>query len=208
MKQHQCTVLAVDQGRRSGWAIFRRGELMASGKAVNHTQRISAVEGASLVASKAKTQLVVCLEGHDHMPASMGANTATLIGLGAARGRWQECAEMWGIPSKRVVEIGVADWRRRVFGKQRKLRRSVVKQMAINAAKVLYNVDCEDDEAEAICIGSCAFNHPVVGAAVRPEFRGLDYEPELARYRHGEKSRTKQGRHQAGPDREGPDEAG
>lgn len=183
MKQHRCVVLAVDQGKRSGWAVFEQAELRASGKAINHTQRLAAVQSAQRISENSDLQLVMALEGHDHMPASMGANTATLIGMGAARGRWQECAEMSGLPSKRIVEIGVADWRRRVFGKQRKLRRAAVKEMAIRAAQVLYGVTCLDDEAEAICIGSCAFHHPAVGAALRDENRGVDWEPALANWR-------------------------
>lgn len=183
MKQHQCIVLSVDQGIRSGWAVFKPGQLVKSGKAINHTQRVAAMFAAQEVATSTELPLVVVLEGHDQLPASMGANTATLIGLGASRGRWQEVAEMRGVSQKRIVEIGVADWRRRVLGKQRRIKRATAKAMAMRAALVLYGVTCGDDEAEAICIGSCAFHHPAVGAAVPDRFRGVDWEPALAGYR-------------------------
>lgn len=190
MKQHKCVVLSIDQGIRSGWAVFKWGQLVISGKAINHTQRMAAMVAAQQAAETASLPLVVALEGHDQLPASMGQNTATLIGLGASRGRWQEVAEMRGVPQKRVVQIGVADWRRRVLGKQKRIKRATAKAMAVNAALALYGVRCEHDEAEAICIGASAFHHPAVGAAVPSRYRGVDWEPAIAGYagaRHGSK---------------------
>ena len=179
------TVLAIDQGKRSGWALFTNSRtLHAYGLATNHAHRRAAIEQGQALAAERGNQLVVCLEGHDHLPASLGANTTTLIGLGIASGRWRETAEMLGHPSRRLITVGVKDWRRRVLGKQKRaVRRNVVKKMAQNAALQLLRVDCTDDEAEAMCIGLSCYSHPQVEAVVKASFRGVSWEPELAKWR-------------------------
>lgn len=207
VKEHDVVVLAIDQGTRSGWAILTgRERVVCYGTTTNHTHRRAVMERAHAEANKAPSRpLVVALEGHDNLPASLGANTQTLLGLGASRGRWQEVAEMTGQPSRRVVQIGVADWRRRTFGKKSKgLKRAAYKAMAVEAVSQLYTLTCTHDEAEAVLIGAAAFHHPAVEAAVNPRYHGVSWEPALAKWRgRGNEQVKKPVRDQASPDRKG-----
>lgn len=183
-KHHQCVILSWDQAYRSGLAIFVDGSLKEYGQATNHVQRRTAVERAQQLEQESGLPLVVITEGHSHMPASMGANTATILGLGAARGRILECCEMLGHPSRRTLEIDVPDWRLRILGAaSKKWRRSMVKRLAVAAAKQHCGVMSTDDEAEAICIGLAGMHHPAVEAVVGKRFVGVSWEPKLAKWR-------------------------
>jgi hypothetical protein len=132
------TCLGIDQGSRTGWAIGRvepKPAVVAHGVATNHVERRLAVERALAIAGDPR-QLLVMFEDHSAMPLSRltrhdratarqgraGAperSTASILGQGAARGRWDELLDMLGHPERLRDEVEPRTWRARVLGTTR-----------------------------------------------------------------------------------------
>lgn len=157
-------ILAVDQGARSGWALFRVGKLVASGVATKAAQRKAAVDRAVALSRITNMPLVFVYEDHSGIPARKKGNTRTLLGMGAARGRWEEQLDMAGVPKPRRLKVRPETWRRNVLGLRLFTPRDVAKTAAIRFVVAAYGVDAKDDEAEAVCIGHWGCRTPF-GAA-------------------------------------------
>lgn len=176
-------VVGIDQARASGWAIRIR-ELRDPafwGLARNASERRDVVQRA-LDAARPKEILIV-LEDHGKMPLSRrtkhdrrrlprhglaatlaAANqagssaptrsTATILGMGDARGRWREQFELAGVPASHFVLVEPKVWRAAVFGRSApRMGTDAAKALALRwaTAEVGERVD-DDNVAEALAI--------------------------------------------------------
>lgn len=164
-------VLAIDQAKRSGYAVKYRGAIVSHGTALKSIERAEVLA----IALRYSLHVLVVLEDHSKMPISRGTrsdrrggkvvrSTATLIGIGKALGRWEERLDDVGhLPSMRLyVEPRV--WRARVLGSQPESMRcgyarglesltDVWKARACLYASTLLRTPVPDDNAaEAICM--------------------------------------------------------
>lgn len=150
--------LGIDQAKTSGWAVLSRdGLLMASGVATTCTQRHDAVRQALAYAAPvtAGVPLVAVLEDHSHVPLRRhssnvgGTNPATVLGMGAARGRWEELLDLHGI---RHATVATKVFRKRVLGLSERTKADRAKRVAVSWAAMVHGVSAAEDEAEAIAI--------------------------------------------------------
>lgn len=166
--------LGLDQAAHSGWAIgvlSPKPTVVAHGVAQSHAERRAVVELALQHASDPR-QLLVMFECHSAMPLSRltrhdrqsrrqgrpGAperSTASILGQGAARGRWDEQLDMLGHPERLRDQVEPRTWRARVLGTTRgdtEALKALAKAWASS-----YVGEPIDDVDEAEGIGICAF---------------------------------------------------
>ena len=169
--------LGLDQAQRTGWAIgaLREGltpTLVRHGVAKTHAERRAVVELALSYAGGEPRQLLVMFEDHAGMPLTRltrydrqsarqgraGAperSTASILGQGAAQGRWDEVLDMLGHPSALRDDVEPRTWRARVLGRGTGSTEQL-KHLACTWATQRVCKPIEDpDEAEGICI--CSF---------------------------------------------------
>lgn len=122
-------VLGIDQARRSGWGIANaRGAVTQCGVARTHAERRRVAELVREHAAGDMRRVLVLLEDHAGMPIGRltrqdrqtarkgrsGAperSTATLLGMGAARGRWEAVLDELGHPEALRDEVEPRVWR-------------------------------------------------------------------------------------------------
>ena len=167
--------LGLDQASRSGWGIGRleggRPTVLHHGVATNHVERRGVVELALRVAGDPR-QLLVMFEDHSAMPLSrltrydrqsrrqgrQGAperSTASILGQGAAKGRWDELLDMLGHPDRLRDEVEPRTWRARVLGTTRGDTEALKALAKTWASSYLGERIDDPDEAEGC--GVCAF---------------------------------------------------
>lgn len=149
-------ILAIDQSTRaSGWHLSRDGRTVESGVATNARERRSAVLAAFELALSTDDAVIAVLEDHRSFAFSRGnMSTKSLLGMGAARGRWEQELESHSIKDVRHVEPKV--WRKAVLGLGANTPKERCKETARLYAKAVSGKDMDDDEAEALCIGAYA----------------------------------------------------
>lgn len=159
---HECVVLAIDAGGTSGHAILSRGRPTISGATRTALDRSAAVAVAMHLACEADLPLVVAMESW----AGKFKSTATAIGIGAARGRWEQAIENAGYRLDHIVWLSVSTWRSRIgMGKQADSQ--AYKRAAIARVKAQFGMVVGPDEAEAILIGFVASMAPETGAMIQ-----------------------------------------
>lgn len=168
--------LGLDQAARTGWGIGRleagRPTILHHGVATNCVQRQEVVRLAIELAGEDPRRLLVCFEDHGKMPVTRltrydrdsrrqgrsGAperSTASILGQGAAKGRWDELLDMAGHPERLRDEVEPRTWRARVLGTTRGDTEQL-KHLARTWATAYLGEPIEDaDEAEGC--GICAF---------------------------------------------------
>ena len=177
-------LLAIDQAATSGVALgsYRDGRLhgVQSGTATQGEHRVRMVQAAKQRAGclcyvggapppsypcpcrcdKIHT-LAVILEDHSGIPARVGVGTPQLLGMGAARGRWEETLDHMGHPAAMRFRVDMPTWRAAVLGpKFARARKEVAKPEAVRWARARTGrQDVGDDEAEALCILHWAANN-------------------------------------------------
>jgi len=109
-------VLALDQAAASGWCVRDGVQPVVWGLAKTCEDRRQAVIQARNVATVCNARLLVFYEDHSSIPASRKRNTATILGMGDARGRWMEQLDMAGHMRSWVVGISPDEWRQRTIG--------------------------------------------------------------------------------------------
>jgi hypothetical protein len=177
--------LATDQARISGVALagYRDSRMhgVQSGTAAKPEHRVRMIQAARQRAGclcyvggvlpaypcpcrcQAITRLAVVMEDHSTIPASSGVGTPTLLGMGAARGRWEEDLEHMGHPESMRFAVDMPTWRGTILGprwaRARKCHGACkpgcgcVKAEAVKWASArTRRDDVEHDEAEALCI--------------------------------------------------------
>lgn len=164
-------VLGLDQAARSGWGIALVGQsthLLAHGVATTHAERKAVAELAVRHAGVA-AQLLVMREDHAGMPLSrltrddrdtrrsgrLGRperSTASILGQGAAWGRWEAVLDELGHPERLRLSVEPRTWRARVLGTARG-DTEACKKLAVRWASAQLGKPIEDaDEAEGIAL--------------------------------------------------------
>lgn len=170
-------VLGLDQAARTGWAIgaLRDGlppTVVRHGVAKTHAERKAVVELALEYAGGDPRQLLVMYESHAGMPLTRltrhdrqsarqgraGAperSTASILGQGAAKGRWDELLDMLEHPERLRDQVEPRTWRARVLGPTRAGTEQLKHLACTWATAALGQVVDDPDEAEGC--GICAF---------------------------------------------------
>lgn len=153
------TILAIDPGRTSGWAVFAFDRCIASGTATTHDQRVLAIEIAQAEEYRSGRKLIVVAE--KWAPGGRWY-TATMTGIGAAWGMWQAALESCGVPAARIVRVYPQTWRAKVLGGGWGVKSDEWALRAAKRAETETGHPCSDDEAEAVCIGAWALRSDAV----------------------------------------------
>jgi hypothetical protein len=160
--------LGIDQATRSGWGIAVNRQVVRSGVASTHAERKAVVELARELAGGDMRQVLVMLEDHSGMPlgrlthadrntprkgrqAAPQRNTATILGMGAARGRWEAVLDDAGHPKALRDEVEPRTWRGKLGITGRDTDDLKASAAALASAHMLKQVT-DLDEAEGICI--------------------------------------------------------
>lgn len=164
---HDCVILAIDPGARSGWSISARGKYRDSGVAIRHEQRFDACNQAVRLAAAESLPLVVVAEKWTHGGPYGGPRT--MCGLGKSWGLWCAALEMAWIPKSRVLRVYTQTWRHRVFpGQSVATKRAEWDALIRTRAEIDSGKTIEsDDEADAICIDIWARDAVPVGKKVK-----------------------------------------
>lgn len=115
-------ILALDQASTSGIAMGVLGGVhlraVVAGTARKHTDRAKVIEAATVLAGGVLADVAVMFEDHSDIPASRARNTATILGMGAARGRWEEQLDLAGHPQSMRFRVTSEEWRGAVLGRR------------------------------------------------------------------------------------------
>jgi hypothetical protein len=159
-------VLGIDQAAVSGWAIYELSQrrVTRSGIARTSIQREEAVQRALALAERPRL-LLVMFEKHSEMPLQRMTrfdsphlrragpperNTATILGMGAARGRWEEQLDRVSHPQSLRDEVEPRVWRAAVLQRGHS-RNTDWKALACLAASQHVGENVVDhNEAEAV----------------------------------------------------------
>lgn len=150
-------ILSIDPARTSGWALVRESG-WRTGVAKTASERFAVVANAVLAPG-----LVVVMEtwklggGRGGRPRT----TSTIVGLGAARGRWLEQLELAGHPKRRVVSVDLGTWSQCILGRSR-LTTAQRDAMVRMRARATLGREVSDDEADAVAIALWAMRAPEV----------------------------------------------
>ena len=148
-------ILAIDQAERSGWAVVEMPDLrlVASGVASNHLERTIAVARACELAGDCPLRVI--FEDHSDIPARSGFQTATLLGMGAARGHWETSLAIVGVKQAHFAHKATSKaWRWSVFrkagGSTEQWKDRAIKWASAFAKRPI----ADHNEAEAICLAA------------------------------------------------------
>lgn len=165
-------ILAVDQAAKSGWCIVVPGLMPSSpelalamgrrfiadaGTATNYGARVAVMQQLlqSMTAhGLTRADLRIVLEDHSHVSVrgkSQQRGPAVFVGMGKAWGRWEEQAQAHGVPLAHVHGVSAMTWRGALLGSARGGDEARAK--AKELAEHTLGRECEENEAEAVCIG-------------------------------------------------------
>lgn len=162
-----CCILALDQAKASGWSLWVEGTLQDHGVVKTITGQKAVVDTVVAQASEHGLPLIVMFEDHSEIPLHVGTrfesgrsgknprrNTATILGMGAARGRWETCLVLAGVPRSRWLKVTPADWRFPfgIRGTDQQCKEAARHLASMHASKGVR----DHNEAEAILIGRWA----------------------------------------------------
>jgi hypothetical protein len=167
--------LGLDQARRTGWGLSLPAErrVVESGVATSHEERLTVLEQARALAGGDMRRVFVLFEDHSGIPLTRltradratrrqgraGAperSTASILGLGAQRGRWEELLDMLGHPPSLRDDVEPRTWRARVLGTVGGTA-DYLKAVAGGWASAHLDREVTDlDEAEGVCIAAFA----------------------------------------------------
>lgn len=155
----QCTVLAVDTARVSGWAVYQAGELVAFGE-VDTLDECCVVDVVGH-AAQLHSPCILVLE------APWGGSVEVVAALGAARERWSRAWRSCGQSRGRVVRVQPSTWRAAVIGSRSVgMTREQVRATELRLAQCLVgqpDAVLGHDAAAAILIGRWATHARAVG---------------------------------------------
>lgn len=146
-------LLALDQASRtSGWAVFEDGKLIAHGKIV------ATQNGTGDRLYYIRKQVMNLLDKYDideivlediHLQETLGNNVATFKTLAEVFGVLQELFAENHLPHQAVLP---SVWRKKLEIKGRE--RAIQKKNAQKYVVDKYNLTLDEDESDAICIGT------------------------------------------------------
>lgn len=178
-----CTILAVDPGKTSGWAVHVDDE-WHTGVAEDYRARRLAAYDAWSCARRSDRPLVVVAEtwrvsgGKQGREGRASWNSATIAGLGAQWGLWLAELQRLDVPERRIVRVDTGTWGQVVLGRSRMTteQRHVASQLR---ARAVLGHDVGPDEAAALCIGLYGLRSEKVAAAIgKRELRRLGWSKE------------------------------
>lgn len=159
-------ILAIDQAEHSGWAITALDQhghstrVVSIGLATSADHRRKVINHAAEVAG-GFDQLAVIFEDHSDFYFGRGnASVATLLGLGAYKGRWEEHLDAHSHPKAKRFKVTPKVWRRAVLGLVGNAAKDRAKQAAQLYARVFFaelgnhavGFAPGPDESEALCM--------------------------------------------------------
>ena len=161
-----CAILAIDPGERSGYAIFVRGVLVASGPVKMGGEAVVVAE--AVVRAEGLPLVVVAEKWVAH---GAFGGSRTMGGLGRHWGRWEGALLGDGITTRRIARVVPQTWQARVIpyrvGQDRDERLRLVEA---SAQRIKPGVT--KDEAAAIGIGLWGIHAGAVGELI--DLRHLD----------------------------------
>lgn len=165
-------VLGIDQAEVSGWSLHPLAldgvsmlRPVAHGVARTHADRVSAIETAARASGEARS-LLVCFEDHSGMPLTRGSrydkrtgtrptrSTATILGMGEARGRWEAALDYALHPTTQRMDVEPRTWRKRVLGSYVGDTDALKEQARVWACMLAGEHITDHNEAEGICIAA------------------------------------------------------
>jgi hypothetical protein len=173
MRHAPIACLGLDQARRTGWGIALERQVRESGVATTHEERLSVLERARELAGGDMRRVFVLFEDHSGMPLTRltradrdtrrggrhgapGRSTASILGLGAQKGRWEELLDMLGHPQALRDDVEPRTWRARVLGTVGGTSETLKAIAGQWASAHLGRVVEDLDEAEGVCITAFA----------------------------------------------------
>lgn len=120
---------------------------------MNTPESIAATVASAIALAGGVQHLAVVFEDHSEVPAGKGRTSATLLGMGAARGWWEQQLRISGHPKSRCFKVTMSDWRKRVLHIARRLDTDRLKAAAMLHCERKYRQALiGHDAAEAACI--------------------------------------------------------
>jgi hypothetical protein len=164
-------ILATDQAICSGWALIQAltAKPVRWGIAKGHDEIDQVVRFAVTMAGGPKL-LYALTEDHGGVPLFVGGSrdrgrvrsggkqrsTATILGMGAARGWWEHAlcsAAIGGVARSHLLKVSHGTWKAEVLGARwAKARTEAVRAESVRFARALLGVDVTHDEAAAVCM--------------------------------------------------------
>ena len=180
---HDCVILAIDPGNVSGWAIVsprqpmnvRQTVTVWSGKTTDGPKNHIVEMARDAATNDVMRPLIVVAETwttgdrvHDRR-----MRAATMLGLGAAWGRWSDALDAIGVPKSRILRVNTSTWRAKIIGGPMNRSTEEWKRLAHLHAQQRFPVRSSgsaslgDDESEALCVAAWAMYAGPVGEAVK-----------------------------------------
>lgn len=161
-------VLGIDQARRSGWcihtgdvgacrtAVLASGFVLDTGGIMGVVAMVKSMAGAEPYLAVFEDHSGIPLHNKTRFARGHGApqrNTATILGIGAARGRWEVALDLAEHPDSLRVSVEPCDWRGRVLGLLSSANPDRCKAVAVEyASRLIGHAVTDHNEAEAVCI--------------------------------------------------------
>lgn len=171
-KPNNAVILGIDSGATSGWSIFIKDQFYISSIARNHDERKRGIVMAAFYSENRGLPLIV---GREAWSPGWGKKRTfkSIVGTGAAWGKWEELLESFGLPKRRIFTVTPNVWRKAILGlKVGRHTRDQAKASAIAycKAKGWWNMDINElvhDAAEATCIAHYMVYDERVAKAIR-----------------------------------------
>lgn len=161
-------VLGIDQAKASGWGIAQvGGKVLEHGLAKDHGARKAAILRALDHTLGVIDDLLIVFEDHSGFRLGYGTNqtedgrhqaptrnTAAILGLGAARGRWDELLDEVGHPEMLRISVTPTDWRARIIGGSQGGTDAIKERAKAWATGHVRHAVTDHNEAEGICLAA------------------------------------------------------
>jgi hypothetical protein len=153
-------VLGIDQASRSGYGVHDFAKLVQHGVATSSMRRREVLRSLRALPAFDFERLLVVFEDHSTIPLSNRAqydgraptrNAATILGMGAARGRWEELLDILEHPKHLRISVEPREWRR-VLGTAVNLNTDAWKAQAKMWATAVCGTRIDDDNEAEGCV--------------------------------------------------------
>lgn len=161
-------LLAVDSARKSGWALYSRGQLIRFGECSSRLphERAEVVAEALRFAHALELPVALVLE------VPFGGPLKTLLSLAESAALWRDTWVSYEQQPRRVLEVLATEWRERMFGPGKLPRDAARRFEALAAARIVQQSPQQNppelggDSAAAVCLGYVARSSGALQAAL------------------------------------------
>jgi len=166
----RAVVLAIDSARKSGWALYDRGTLVAYGECAANIahQRDHVITGALRTADAAQLRAAIAVE------TPFGGALQTIVSLATSAALWRDTWRAHGEPLRACLDVQAGEWRRHLFGSgkmprdaARRLEQLTVQRIVQQHQPAIGLADIGPDAAAAICFGYVARSSVELQSALR-----------------------------------------